>query len=108
MLIQTPLLLSFCEIQVLQQRSFFEGCLTVSIGISLLCLFISIVCLLLLYFVSSPLDLNDPHVPYLCKCPQSFFFSFPSLLCETLLQESVQHHPAALAFIILDDNFLDN
>lgn len=40
--------------------------------------------------------------------PSLFFFSFPSLLCETLLQESVQHHPAALAFIILDDNFLDN
>lgn len=77
-------------------------------------LFISIVCLFLLYFASSLLDLNDPHVPYLCNCPQSFFFfcicepSFPSLLCQTLLQESAQHHPAALAFVILEDNFLDN
>lgn len=37
-------------------------------------LFISIVCLFLLYFASSLLDLNDPHVPYLCNCPQSFLF----------------------------------
>lgn len=73
-------------------------------------MFIAIVCLLLLYFVSSPLDLNDPHVPYLCKCPQSFFFLFLPFCARPSLQESAQHQPAAinLVFVILEDHFLDN
>lgn len=90
MLIQTALLISFREIQVLQQQSLFEGCLTVVIGISLLC------CWLLLFACFSCI-LSHPLLTLM---------TLMFLTCVTV--PSPQHHPAALAFVILDDHFLDS